>query len=82
MCVYALKETFDNYKRLNTPVCMCFLDSTIAFHQEGHGKIFQTLWIGEPHLTWCSLSWCSIRNKDFVMVEVLPILASSISRTA
>ena len=43
MCIFALKETINYYRGLNTPVFVCFLDIKSAFDRVSHGKLFNKL---------------------------------------
>ena len=43
LCIYALKETIQYYKHLNTPVFVCFIDIKSAFDRVSFWKLFTKL---------------------------------------
>lgn len=43
LCIYALKEIINNYKRHNSTVFLCFLDASRAFDRINHGKLYHKL---------------------------------------
>ena len=43
LCIYALKETIQYYKHLNTPVFVCFIDIKSAFDRVSFWKLFSKL---------------------------------------
>ena len=43
MCIFALKEVVNYYKKLNTPVFLCFLDIKSAFDLVSYNKLFSLL---------------------------------------
>ena len=40
MCIFALKEVINYYKKLNTPVFICFLDLRSAFDRVSYNELF------------------------------------------
>ena len=41
MCIYALTQTIDYYKRNSSPVFICYLDASKAFDRVNHWCIFK-----------------------------------------
>ena len=40
MCIYALRQTIDYYKRNSSPVLICYLDASKAFDRVNHWCLF------------------------------------------
>lgn len=40
MCIYALKEVENTYRKKNSSMFLCFLDASKAFDRINHGKLF------------------------------------------
>ena len=43
MCIFAFKEIVSHYKRLNSPIYICFIDVKSAFDRVSHWKLFKKL---------------------------------------
>ena len=43
MCIFAFKEIVSHYRRLNTPIYICFIDVKSAFDRVSHWKLFNKL---------------------------------------
>ena len=81
MCIFALKEVINYYKKLNTPIFLCFIDIKSAFDRISYNKLFCLLCDrGAPKylikllLSWYScqklcIRWAGIYSEQFGMLN-------------
>ena len=79
ICIYALKDVINYYRKLNTPVFLCFIDAKSAFDRVSYKKLFTLLcnrgcpkYIILILLNWYSsmelcVTWGNFRSRCFKM---------------
>ena len=81
MCIYALRQTIDNYKRNSSPVFICYVDASKAFDRVNHWCLFKKLFNRDIHITeirllvrWYGSQLYRVRWGDLMVLLVRMVL--------
>ena len=67
MAIFALKQTADFYRNQDTPVYMCFPDTTKVFHRVNHWTLAKKLWDRNVPLHIVKLFIFLYREQEFMV---------------